>query len=108
MAYSKTRTSDLTRAGRQKAGIRIRNLRKDAGYTQKELADKVGQAYYTFISQVETGYTRLPPEDYALWADALGVSTQVFVKDILRYYEPATFKALYPKEAAKTEVDPDQ
>lgn len=96
MAYSK-RSGEQARQNRMKAGARIKHLRNQAGLTQKELAEKVNQGYYTFISQVETGYARVPPEDYVRWAKALGLDTQEFVKDLLSYYEPETHSVLFPK-----------
>src|SRR5690606_25932830 len=43
---------------RKQAGRHLRNLREQAGLTQRELAAAVGFEYYTFISQLEGGRGR--------------------------------------------------
>ena len=66
-------------------------------FTQRALADKLKLSYYAFISQVETGTARVPPENLVGWAKALGVDPQEFAKKLLSYYDPHTYKALFPK-----------
>ena len=56
------RSSDKAKALRKKGGLWLSKARKAAGLTQKQLADAVGIEYYTFISQIETGFARIPPE----------------------------------------------
>ena len=76
------------------AGKRIRQYRNSAGLTQMEFAKRVNQNYYSFISQVETGFAKIQYCDIGLWAEALGVSTPVFAADILSFYEPELSDAL--------------
>ena len=63
--YSRTRrrSDTLTIELRTTAGRWLRELRQKRGLSQRELARKVG-AKYTFVSQVESGRCRMPPERY--------------------------------------------
>ena len=100
MAYTKYRVDKVAaRKKRIEAGEYIKSLRlaHDPKITQRALADKLKLSYYTFISQVETGTARVPPEQLVGWAKALGVDPQEFTKKLLSYYDPHTHKALFPK-----------
>jgi transcriptional regulator with XRE-family HTH domain len=85
------KTQDL----RREAGKWLADLRKEAGLSQRELADRVGSDFYTFISQIENGKGRVPPDKYRFWANALGIDAQEFVRTILRYYDPVTYSILF-------------
>ncbi|MFN3460300.1 MAG: helix-turn-helix domain-containing protein [Oceanibaculum sp.] len=80
---------------RQEAGQWLKHLRESRKLTQRELAERVNINYYTFISQIEAGKGRVPPESYQLWADALGVDRVEFVKCLLSFYDPFTYRALF-------------
>ena len=100
MAYTKYRVDKVgARKKRIEAGAYIQKLRlaHDPKLTQRALADKLKLDYYTFISQVETGTARVPPEAQVAWAKALRVDPQEFAKKLLSYYDPHTHKALFPK-----------
>jgi transcriptional regulator with XRE-family HTH domain len=88
---SATEVQDLRREG----GRWLRELRDRAGLSQRDLATLVGAEYYTFISQLETGRGRVPPDRYAQWAEALGVDVRDFVRDLMRYYDPLTHDILF-------------
>jgi transcriptional regulator with XRE-family HTH domain len=83
---------------RRSAGTWLRELRDSSGLSQRELANKVGAEYYTFISQLETGRGRVPPDRYAEWASALGVNPKDFVQKLLGFYDPVTYNFLFPDE----------
>jgi transcriptional regulator with XRE-family HTH domain len=87
-------TQDL----RQEAGVWLRQLREQAGLSQRDLATAIGAEYYTFISQLETGRGRLPPDKYAIWAKAVGIPTRDLVKRLMRYYDPVTYAILFDDE----------
>ena len=55
----------------------------------------VGTEYYTFISQLETGRGRIPPDKYRLWAEALDMSARDFVLALLPFYDPVTYDILF-------------
>jgi transcriptional regulator with XRE-family HTH domain len=80
---------------RREGGRFLKDLREKQGLSQRQLAALVGAEYYTFISQLETGRGRVPPDRYRLWADALGVDAKDFVKSLMRFYDPLTFEILF-------------
>jgi len=80
---------------RREAGSWLRELREAKGLSQRKLADLVGAEYYTFISQLELGRGRIPPDRYLLWAKALGVEPRLFVRTLMRYYDPVTHTVLF-------------
>ncbi len=80
---------------RREGGRWLKDLREKVGLSQRELALKVGAEYYTFISQLETGRGRIPPDRYLQWAEALELEPSVFVRDLMRYYDPLTHAILF-------------
>jgi len=82
---------------RRDAGQWLKHLREAKGLSQRDLAEKVGVEYYTFISQVESGRGRIPPDRYRVWANALGVPAREFVAKLMRYYDPVTYRILFEK-----------
>jgi transcriptional regulator with XRE-family HTH domain len=85
---------------RQQAGRWLKELREARGLSQRNLADRVGADYYTFISQLESGRGRIPPDRYTAWADALDVAPKTFVQTLLRYYDPVTYAIVFGDENA--------
>jgi hypothetical protein len=53
---------------RKQAGDWLKLRRADAGRSQVDLAARPGLKYYTFISQIEDGLSRIPTEAVAAWA----------------------------------------
>ena len=88
---------------RREAGKWLKELREARGLTQRQLAERVGVDYYTFISQLEVGRGRIPPDRYERWARALGVNPAEFVRNLLRFYDPETFRLLF---ATQETADP--
>lgn len=76
-------------------GAWLKGLRENAKLSQRGLADKVGIGYYTFISQLENGRGRLPPDRYEIWAEVLGIEPKTFVQDLMRFYDPVTHRLLF-------------
>jgi transcriptional regulator with XRE-family HTH domain len=93
--HPQRRSSKLTQRLRGKAGIWLRELRQKRGLSQRELAQKVGAEYYTFISQLEHGRGRIPPDRYLVWADALGVNPRKFVRGLMAFYDPMTYSIAF-------------
>lgn len=89
------RSDKLTQKLRMQAGLRSRDLREKSGLTQREMAKRVGAEYYTFISQLENGRGRIPPDRYLDWADALGVEPREFVLGLMSYYDPVTYRIIF-------------
>ena len=75
---------------RKQAGRWLRELRENCGLSQRQLATRVGAEYYSVISQLEAGRGRIPPDRYLVWASALNVEPQEFVRILTSYYDPAT------------------
>src|SRR6056297_1073385 len=92
-------TPEEAKENRVTLGLSLRALREEKELSQRELADALSLDYYTFISQLENGRGKIPTHRYAEWADALGQEPQEFVKALLFYYEPSTYKILFEKEA---------
>lgn len=94
VANSKRSTEEMRKL-RKLAGLYIRQLRQSAGLSQLELAQRLHLQYYTFISQIENGAARVPPETLDQFAAALGVAKGEFAKTLLSYYDPWTYRAIY-------------
>ena len=88
---SAAEVQDLRREG----GRWLKERREAAGLSQRQLAARVGADYYTFISQLETGRGRIPPDRYVDWAKALDIPEKEFVREILRFYDPITYRILF-------------
>ena len=93
--HPQRRGAKLTQKLRNQAGAWLRELRESRGLSQRELAQKVGAEYYTFISQLEHGRGRIPPDRYLAWADALGVDPREFVRGLMSYYDPVTYDIVF-------------
>jgi transcriptional regulator with XRE-family HTH domain len=97
---SKRRTAEI-KALRKRGGSWLKETREKAGLSQRELAKELNLPYYTFISQVENGGARIPPELYEAWATALKVPISDFVHTMLVHYDPIIFDLLFPARASR-------
>ena len=86
---------------RKQGGKYLKKLRASAGLTQRELAEATGFKYYTFISQIENGSGRIPPNQYEAYAKAVDADLAEFVKDMLKFYDPYTYKGLFGPASKK-------
>ena len=91
---------------RREAGIWLRERRIDARLTQRDLAKLLSMEYYTFISQIESGRGRVPPEKYRDYADALRVDRRDFATMMLKFYDHWTYDLIFggPKTARQTQT----
>lgn len=80
---------------RREAGVWLKELRAQAGMSQIDLAGRLGLKYYTFISQVENGFGRVPTESMEAWAVALGVEPSSFARKLLAFYDPELYRLLF-------------
>jgi len=80
LAMPRKRKQDLPplKLGNETVGQRLARLRKEQGYTQQELADRIGITQ-TSVSDYETGRLRLNDELIARFALALKVSADVML-----------------------------
>jgi len=96
MAYSKHKVSkEDAKIKRKAAGRYARDCREAAGITQRELAAAIDVDYYTFISQIEAGTARIPPESMVKYARTLGIVPAEFAKELMKHYDPYTYEALF-------------
>jgi transcriptional regulator with XRE-family HTH domain len=80
---------------RKQAGTWLKELRAQAGISQIDLSRRLGMKYYTFISQVENGFGRVPTESMEAWARALGVEPCTFARTLISYYDPELHRLLF-------------
>lgn len=90
-----TKTQSKAVQSRKEAGTWLKELRARAGLSQVELAEKLGLKYYTFISQVENGFGRVPTDTMEAWARALDQEPSSFTRELLSYYEPELYRLLF-------------
>jgi ribosome-binding protein aMBF1 (putative translation factor) len=80
---------------RREGGRWLKEQREKVGLSQRDLASLVGAEYYSFISQLETGRGRIPPDRYEVWAKALKMPIANFVRATMRFYDPITYEILF-------------
>jgi len=85
---------------RKDAGKWLKEQRRAAGLSQMDLATILGLKYYTFISQVENGFGRVPSGTMKSWACALGIPPELFARTLLAYYDPDLHRLLFEEEAS--------
>jgi transcriptional regulator with XRE-family HTH domain len=95
--YHQAHDSEELKDARKETGAWLKKLRKDAGITQLAVAQACGYEYVSFMSQIEAGKGRIPPEKYECFAEAYGVDPQWFAKNYLRLTDPYMFKMLFRK-----------
>ena len=78
----------------EECGLWLKSLRETRGFSQRELAERVG-GDFGLVCSIEAGSHRIPASEYRTWADALGVPQKAFVREVLRCYEPLTFEILF-------------
>lgn len=106
--HNQKRSTEEVQELRQRAGRWLKELREKRGLSQRQLAELTDTEYYTFISQLETGRGRIPPDRYRSWAEALGVPARQFVRELLAYYDPVTFDILFGDEAVTSSENSDK
>jgi transcriptional regulator with XRE-family HTH domain len=98
-SHTQRRSTKLTQELRAKAGRWLLELRERRGLTQRELARMIGAEYQTFISQLEHGRGRIPPDRYLVWADALEIERREFVRRLTCYYDPGIYRIVFQDHA---------
>ena len=80
---------------RREGGKWLKEMREKAGLSQRDLAQLIDTEYYTFVSQLENGRGRIPPDKYVIWSKALNIEPREFVKTLMRFYDPVTYEILF-------------
>ncbi|TXM71535.1 helix-turn-helix transcriptional regulator [Methylobacterium sp. WL69] len=88
-------SSPETQELRRDAGKLLKHLREKAGHSQRTFSAEIGSPVYTFVSQIETGRGRVPPDQIRVWASAYGIEARTFLLMIMRFYDPETFTVLF-------------
>lgn len=86
---------------RQRGGAWLKQCRKQAGVTQRALAEHLGLACYASISHFESGRERVPAAQIEQYALALGWEPAEFAKRLLMFYSPSYYRVIwgFPDEA---------
>lgn len=90
-----TKTVSKAVQSRKEAGVWLKELRARAGLSQIELAQRLGLKYYTFISQVENGFGRVPTDSLEAWSRALGEEPSAFTRKLLSFYDSELYRLLF-------------
>jgi transcriptional regulator with XRE-family HTH domain len=93
--YNQAHDNDALKDARKDAGNWLKKLRTDAGITQLDLARACGYEYVSFMSQIEAGKGRIPPEKYETFAKAYKVDPKWFAQNYLRFTDRYMFKLLF-------------
>jgi transcriptional regulator with XRE-family HTH domain len=93
--YHQAHNSRELKDARKKAGEWLKKLRTDAGITQLELAQACGYEYPSFMSQIEAGKGRIPPEKYEMFAKSYKVDTKWFAQNLLHFTDPYMHRMLF-------------
>jgi transcriptional regulator with XRE-family HTH domain len=94
-AGMRRRRGSGTKSRRKKAGSWLKELRSRAGLSQIDLADRLGLKYYSYISQIENGFSQVPLEKMEPWAKLLSVDPSFFAKRLISIYDPKLYQLLY-------------
>ena len=89
------KTAPAAKELRRQAGAWLKELRARAGLSQLQLAERLGLKYYTFVSQVENGFGRVPTESMEAWAKALGADPSAFARQLVSFYDPELHRLLF-------------
>ena len=92
------KTAPAAKELRRQAGAWLKELRARAGLSQLQLAALLDLKYYTFVSQVENGFGRVPTESMEAWARAVGVEPPAFARHLLSFYDPELHRLLFEVE----------
>jgi hypothetical protein len=95
VGYHQAHNSRELKDARKKAGEWLKKLRTDAGITQLELAQACGYEYPSFMSQIEAGKGRIPPEKYEMFAKSYKVDTKWFAQNLLHFTDPYMHRMLF-------------
>ena len=76
----------------------LQQLRCKAEIPQADLAGRLGIKYYSYISQIENGISRMPIDKFERWAIELGVDPTDFAERLVSFYEPELHRLLYRRK----------
>jgi transcriptional regulator with XRE-family HTH domain len=106
--------SDEDLQGLKQAGEWMRSVRVSAGLSQNQLLARLPtKKSNMFVSQMENGQTRLIPQYYEAWAQAVGVDAKEVARRMIGYYTPFLYEPLFgeafvPGQGAQAEDTPEE
>ena len=80
---------------RQLGSAWLRKQREQRGLSQREVSDRLGIDSHTFISAIESGGPALPENRWEEYAKILDIDWQEFCKNMMMYFKPDIYKALF-------------
>lgn len=86
---------------RKEVGQKLKEMREAVEKTQKDIAQELGFEYYTMVSQIEGGKTRVPPTSMVAYAKALRVPVKEFAQLLMQHYDPLMFEILFTNKHGK-------
>lgn len=93
------------KALRRALGQKLKARRDELEMTQMNLAEAAGLAYYTMISQIESGAVRLPPDRIEAYAKALRMPVEQLATLCVQHYDPVTFALMQNSKRRTRTVD---
>lgn len=102
MAKPKSQSSSASRQLlRQQGSAWLRKQREQCGLSQRELSNRLGIDSHTFISAIESGGPALPEDRWEEYANILGIDWQDFCKNMIMYFKPDIYRALFGEPSKK-------
>lgn len=86
---------------RKEVGQKLKTMREAVEKTQKDIAQELGFEYYTMVSQIEGGKTRVPPTAMVAYAKALRIPPKELARLLMQYYDPLMFEILFTNKHGK-------
>lgn len=86
---------------RKEVGVLLKEMRESVQKTQRDVANECGFDYYTMVSQIEGGKTRVPPAQIPAYAKALRIPVKDFAKTLMKHYDPLMFEILFTSKHGK-------
>ena len=80
---------------RQSGAVWLRKKREERKLTQRDIAAKLNIDSQTFISAIEAGGPVLPEDRWKDYAKILEIDWRVFCKNMVMYFKPEIFDALF-------------
>lgn len=92
---SQTPLNSTSKMMRRRYGAKIQEMRETLGLTQRDVAEALGLDYYTMVSQIERGVSKIPVQDVARWALLLRQNLKEFTILYTYWNEPDLYSGIF-------------
>jgi transcriptional regulator with XRE-family HTH domain len=92
---SQTNLNSTSKIMRRRFGSKVQLMRESVGKTQRDMAEALNLDYYTMVSQIERGVSKIPVQDVAKWAELLQQPLRDFTVLYMYWNEPALYTGLF-------------